>query len=89
MLLISFINQNKTFLSTIKTREEFLFNNLLNNFLLYTNNTFLQCRILKILDLTLNNETYKEYIPLIIENESLTNFITSSIKFEEIIDYTK
>lgn len=89
ILLIVFLNKNTQFLSILTNNSSSIFNCLINNLLCYTNNTFLQIKILKILEITLDQECYKDYIKLVVENESIGKFIETGIEVDTIIDYDK
>jgi len=89
ILLITFINKNSNFKSILQLNSTSIYNNLISNFLFYSNNTFLQTRILKILVITLNNEFYKEFISEVVNNENIIKYIENSNNFKDIIDFEK
>ncbi len=88
LLLISLYNKNKEVL-TIINNNTCLIDSLISDFLVFSNNSFLQSKVLKILELILNNEYYKDLVPIIIESESLSKYIEKEINFEEIVDYER
>lgn len=85
LLMISINNKNYRIVESLRTNSNVI-KDCVNLFFLNTENTILQGKLYQIFTLILENEIYKEFVILLMQNPSIEKFVNENINFNDIVD---